>query len=47
MGKAAIEALLKADSSVLQVQANVAAAVDLVTNSVGFLVRTFAKSDDD
>jgi len=45
-GKAAMEAVLKADSRVLQDEGNVVAVVDLGTSSVDFLVRAFAKTDD-
>ena len=45
-GKAAIEAVLKADPRVLQDEGNVVAVVDLGTSSVDFLVRAFVKTDD-
>jgi small conductance mechanosensitive channel len=45
-GKAAMEAVLKADSRVLQDEGNVVAVVDLGTSLVDFLVRAFAKTDD-
>jgi small conductance mechanosensitive channel len=45
-GKAAMEAVLKADSIVLQDEGNVVAVVDLGSSSVDFLVRAFAKTDD-
>ena len=45
-GKAAMEAVLKADPRVLQDEGNVVAVVDLGTSSVDFLVRAFAKTDD-
>lgn len=45
-GKAAMEAVLKADPRVIQNEGNVVAVVDLGTSSVDFLVRAFAKTDD-
>ena len=41
-----MEAVLKADSIVLQDEGNVVAVVDLGSSSVDFLVRAFAKKDD-
>jgi small conductance mechanosensitive channel len=41
-----MEAVLKADSRVLQDEDNVVAVVDLGTSSVDFLVRAFIKTDD-
>ena len=45
-GKAALEAVLKADPRVLQEADNVVAVVDLGSSSVDFLVRAFVKTDD-
>jgi small conductance mechanosensitive channel len=45
-GKAAMEAVLKADPRILQEEGNVVAVVDLGTSSVDFMVRAFAKTDD-
>ena len=45
-GKAAMEAVLKADPRVLQEEGNVVAVVDLGNSSVDFLVRAFVKTDD-
>jgi small conductance mechanosensitive channel len=45
-GKAAMEAVLKADPRVLQDESNLVAVVDLGSSSVDFLVRAFAKTDD-
>ncbi|MFT2091019.1 mechanosensitive ion channel family protein [Paraglaciecola sp. 2405UD69-4] len=45
-GKAAMEAVLKADPRVLQDQANIVEVVDLGSSSVDFLVRAFAQTDD-
>ena len=45
-GKAAMEAVLKADPRILQDEGNVVAVVDLGTSSVDFMVRAFAKTED-
>ena len=45
-GKAAMEAVLKNDSRILQDQPNVVAVVDLGSSSVDFLVRGFVKTED-
>lgn len=44
--KAAMEAVLKNDTRILQDQGNVVAVVDLGNSSVDFLVRAFVKTDD-
>lgn len=45
-GKAAMEAVLKNDSRVLQDEDNVVAVVDLGSSSVDFMVRAFVKTED-
>ncbi|WP_133471763.1 mechanosensitive ion channel family protein [Paraglaciecola marina] len=45
-GKAAMEAVLKADPRVLQEEGNIVEVVDLGSSSVDFLVRAFAKTED-
>jgi small conductance mechanosensitive channel len=45
-GKAAMEAVLKQDSRILQEEGNVVAVVDLASSSVDFLVRAFVKTED-
>jgi small conductance mechanosensitive channel len=45
-GKAAMEAVLKNDSRIIQEEGNVVAVVDLGSSSVDFLVRAFVKTED-
>jgi small conductance mechanosensitive channel len=45
-GKAAMEAVLKADPRILQDEGNIVEVVDLGSSSVDFLVRAFAKTED-
>ncbi len=45
-GKAAMEAVLKNDSRILQEEDNVVAVVDLGESSVDFMVRAFVKTED-